>query len=236
MVNLRQLFLGFLSMGLALSQTTTQNYRQTGNLVGASASATGVNYQANVSISPAVLPANNHDIYLVNWSVTVYSGPVPPPVPTNPPPPLPDLVATFVTGLVPASTIQRLASGGLAVDLDISRLETLQFAGSVQCIGGACNPVPPPSTFQLKGTFTPITTGVGASIASSSGNRSTLTIDPVCRVVNAFNGNQVDTSAKFAGQIGSITVTAPAGPNGNLRLQKGQSTTTLTCTPPSPPI
>ena len=222
-----------LAAGLGLAQTTTQNYRQAGNLVGAFASATGVNYQANVTISPAVFPANNQDKYLVNWSVTVYSGPLPPPVPTNPPPPLPDLEATFVTGLVPASAIQRLPSGSLSVDLDIDRLETLQFAGSVRCISGACIPIPPPNSFPLKGTFTPITSGAGASTSSSNGNRSTLTIDPVCRIVNAFNGSEVDTSAKFAGQIGTITVSMPAGPNGNLHLQKGQSTTTLTCAPPS---
>ena len=229
-----------LAAGMALAQSTTQTYRQTGNLVGAFATATGVNYQANVNISPAVSPGNNQDIYVVNWSTTVYGGPIPLPLPcpppTIPPPTPPDLVATFVSGLVPASAIQRLPSGGLSVDLDIGKLETLQFVGSVQCIGGVCNPIPPPPTFPLKGTFTPITSGVGAFTSSSNGNRSSLTIDPICRVGSSFSGSQTDTAAKFAGQIGAITVPAmPVGANGFLHLQKGQLTTTLTCTPPPPP-
>jgi hypothetical protein len=48
-----------LTVGVALAQTTTQTSRQTGNLVGASASVTGLNYQANVNISPVVMPGSN---------------------------------------------------------------------------------------------------------------------------------------------------------------------------------
>jgi hypothetical protein len=169
-------------------------------------------------------------VYTVNWSTNVYSEPFPPPVP---PPLPPDNIATFVAGLVSMSAIQRLSSGGLSLDLDIQKLDTLQFVGSVQCIAGVCNPIPPPTTFPLKGTFTPMTSGVGAFRSSSNGHRSTLTIDPVCRVTSSFSGTQTDTSAVFAGQIGAILVTAPPiGGNGSLRVQKGQMTATLICTPP----
>jgi hypothetical protein len=55
--------------------------------------------------------------------------------------------------------------------------------------------------------------------------------------VTSSSGNQSDTSAKFTGQIGVITVPEmPVGSNGHLRVQKGQLTTTSTCTPPPPPI
>jgi hypothetical protein len=39
-----------LAAATAYAQTTTQTYRQTGNLVGASASVNGVNYTAYVNI------------------------------------------------------------------------------------------------------------------------------------------------------------------------------------------
>lgn len=231
-----------LAAGIACAQSITQTYEQTGNLVGASATATGANYQASVNISPAVIPGHKEEIYLVNWSTTVYGGPIPPPVPcpppVEPPPPPPDLVATFVSGLVPASAIQRLPSGGLMVDLDIRNLETLNLVASVLCVGGVCNPIPPPSTFPLKGTFAPVTTGAGATISSTSGSRSQLTVNMICRAENSFSGSQTDTSAGFAGQIGAITVpTLPVGSNGNLHVQKGRSTVKLSCTPPlRPPI
>lgn len=229
-----------LAAGMALAQTTTQTYRQTGNLVGASATATGANYQANVNISPAALPGNNQEIYVVSWSTTIYGGSVPPPIPcmlpTDPPPLPPDLVSTTVSGLVPSSAIQRLPSGGLFVDLDIGKIQ-VQYVGSVQCMNAVCNPISPPSTFPLKGTFTPVTSGPGTFSSSSTGNRSSLTIDPICRSVYSFSGSQLDTSAKFAGQIGSITVPAMAvAGNAQLHAQKGQLTTTATCTPPPPPI
>jgi hypothetical protein len=244
MKNLKRLVCGGLCIGLAagmaLAQTTTQTYRQTGNLVGASATATGANYQANVNISPAALPGNNQEIYMVNWSTTIYGGSVPPPVPcllpTDPPPLPPDLVSTTASGLVPSSAIQRLPSGGLFVDLDIDKIQVQYFA-SVQCVNAVCNLIPPPSTFPLKGTFAPITSGPGTFSSSSAGNRSSLTIDPICRFVYSVSGNQLDTSAKFAGQIGVIVVAPMAvGGNAQLHVQKGQLTTTATCTPPPPPM
>ncbi len=222
---------------MASGQTITQTYRQTGNMVGASTATTGVNYQANVNISPATFPGKNQNMYVIYWSTTVYGGAVPQPVPcvapTDPPPLPSDMVATYVSGLVPASAIERLPSGGLSVDLDIGKLETLQYAGSVRCAGGVCNPIPPPAAFPLKGTFTPVTSGAGTSTSSSTGTRSSTTIDPVCRSVYWFSGSQADTSAKFAGQIGAIAVPAmPVGANGSFHLQTGQLTVSLTCTPP----
>jgi hypothetical protein len=137
---------------------------------------------------------------------------------------------------VPPSAIQRSASGGLSVDLDLGNVQ-LHFVASVQCVAGTCNPIPPPTTFPLKGTFTPVTTGPGAFSSSSSGNRSSTNIDPICRTVTSFSGNQMDTSAKFAGQIGAITVPEmPVGSNGHLHVQKGQVTASSTCTPPPPPM
>jgi hypothetical protein len=63
-----------------------------------------------------------------------------------------------------------------------------------------------------------------------------LTIDPVCRIVYSFSGSQSDMSAKFAGQIGAISVPAmPVGGNAQLHVQKGQATTSATCVPPPPP-
>lgn len=229
-------FLG-LCAAVALAQTTTQTYRQTGNLVGASAYITGPNYQANVNISPAVAPGSNQEMYVVNWMVTVYgTNVVPPPVcvvPPTPPPPPADMVSTTVSGLVPASAIQRLASGALSVNLDIGKLQQ-QYANTMQCLGGVCNPVPPPATFPLVGTFTPIT-GPSAFSSSSSGNRSTLNVDVVCRFMYSFSGNQTDTSARFAGQIGSVSVTdMGVGSNAQLHVQKGQMTQTSVCTPPTP--
>jgi hypothetical protein len=232
------------SMGLALvawvaiAQTTTQTSRQTGNLVGADANATGPTYQANVNITPAAQPGTNQEMYNVYWNTTIYGGVVPPPspCPVVPPPLSPDLISTLAVALVPASSIQRSTSGGLSVDLDIGKVQ-LQFVASVRCIAGVCNPIPPPTTFPLKGTFTPVTTGPGAFSSSSSGNRSSINIDPICHIATSFSGNQTDTSAKFAGQIGAITVPdMPVGSNGHLHVQKGQLMTTLTCTPPPPPF
>jgi hypothetical protein len=227
-----------LAAWVAVAQTTTQTSRQTGNLVGADANTTGPNYQANVNITPAVLPGNIQEMYNVYWNTTIYGGAVPPPLPCPvvPPPLPPDLISTSVAALVPASAIQRSASGGLSVDLDIGKVQ-LQFVASVQCIAGICNPIAPPTTFPLKGTFTPVTTGPGAFSSSSSGNRSSTNIDPICHIATSFSGNQTDTSAKFAGQIGAITVPEmPVGSNGHLHVQKGQLTTSSTCTPPPPPI
>lgn len=222
----------------AIAQTTTQAFRQTGNLVGADASVSGPTYQANVSITPAVLPGNNQEMYNVYWNTTIYGGAVPPPTPCPvvPPPLPPDLTSTSAAALVPASAIRRSTSGLLSVDLEIGTVQ-LQFVSAVKCVGGTCNPIPPPTTFPLKGTFTPVTTGPGAASSSSSGNHSSTNIDPVCRIVTSFSGNQTDTSAKFAGQIGAITVPEmPVGSNAHLRVQKGQLTSTSTCTPPPPPI
>lgn len=223
---------------VAVAQTTTQTFRQTGNLVGADANATGPNYQANVNITPAALPGNNQEMYNVYWNTTIYGGATPPPLPCPvvPPPLPPDLISTSAAALVPASAIQRSTLGGLSVDFDIGKVQ-LQFVASVQCIAGICNPIPPPTTFPLKGTFTPVTTGPGAFSSSSSGNRSSTNIDPICHIETSFSGNQADTSAKFAGQIGAITVPeTPVGSNGHLRVQKGQLTTSSMCTPPPPPI
>ena len=225
-----------LTAWVATAQTTTQTFRQTGNLVGADANVSGPNYQAFVNITPATLPGNNQDMYNVYWNTTIYGGAVPPPLPCPvvPPPLPPDLISTSAAALVPASAIQRSASGGLSVDLDIGNV---QFVGSVQCIAGVCNQIPPPTTFPLKGTFTPVTTGPGAFSSSSSGNRSSTNIDPICHFSTSFSGNQTDTSAKFAGKIGAITVLdMPVGSNGHLHVQTGQLTTTSTCTPPPPPI
>jgi len=227
-----------LAAWVAVAQTTTQTFRQTGNLVGADASVSGPNYQANVNITPAVLPGNNQETYNVYWNTTVYGGAVPPPLPCPvvPPPLPPDLISTSAVALVPASAIQRSNSGGLSVDLDIGKVQ-LQFVSSVQCIASVCNLIPPPTTFPLKGTLTPVTTGPGAFSSSSSGNRSSTSIDPICHIATSFSRNQTDTSAKFAGQIGTITVPEmPVGSNGHLHVQKGQLTTTATCTPPPPPI
>lgn len=228
-----------LATGMAVAQTVTRTYEQTGNLVGASATSTGVQHQSSVNISPATLPGHNKDVYVVYWSSTVYGGPIPPPVPcpppADPPPPPPDLVSTTVSGLIPASAILQLPSGDLKVDLDISTLETLQFVGSVRCIGGVCSPIPPPLTFPLKGTFTAVTNGTGAYVSSTTGNRSLLTVDPLCKVEDWFTGRQTDTSAEFTGQIGEILVPKmPLGANGQLHVQKGRWTVTLSCmlTPP----
>ena len=226
-----------LTAWVAVAQTTTQTFRQTGNLVGAGANASGPNYQANVNVTPVALPGNNREMYNVYWNTTIYGGAVPSPLPCPvvPPPLPPDLISTSAAALVPASAIQRLASGGLSVDFDMGKVQ-LQFVASVQCISGVCNAIPSPTTFPLKGTFTPAT-GPGAFSSSSSGNRSSTNIDPVCHVANSFSGNQTDASAKFAGQIGAITVPQmPVGSNGYLHVQKGQLTTSLTCTPPPPPL
>lgn len=222
---------------VAVAQTTTQTSRQTGNLLGADANVSGPNYQANVNITPATLPGNNQEVYNVYWNTTIYGGAVPPPLPCPvvPPPLPPDLISTSATALVAASTIQR-SSGGVSVDFDIDTVQ-LQFVASVQCIAGICNPIPPPTSFPLKGTFTPVTTGPGAFSSSASGNRSSTNIDPICHIVTSFSGNQTDMSAKFAGQIGAISVLEmPVGSNGHLHVQKGQMTTSSTCTPPPPPI
>lgn len=50
---------------------------------------------------------------------------------------------------------------------------------------------------QLQFVFSvqPVTTGPGA-----------FSSDPICHIVTSFSGNQTDTSAKFAGQVGAITV------------------------------
>lgn len=227
-----------LAAWVAIAQTVTQTSRQTGNLVGADANVTGPNYQANVNITPAALPGNNQEIYNVYWNTTIYGGAAPPPLPCPvvPPPLPPDLISTSAAALVPASAIQRSAASGLSVDFDIGKTQ-LQFITAVQCIAGVCNPIPPPTTFPLKGTFTPVTTDPGASSSSSSGNRSSMSIDPICHIVTTFSGNQTDTSAKFVGEIGAITVPEmPVGSNGHLHVQKGQLTTSSTCTPPPPPI
>ena len=227
-----------LAVWVADAQTTTQTFRQTGNLVGADANASGPNYQANVNITPATLPGINEERYNVYWNTTIYGGAVPPPLPCPvvPPPLPPDLISTSAAALVPASAIHRSTSGGLSVDFDLGTVQ-LQFVAAVQCVAGVCNPIPPPTTFPLKGTFTPVTTGPGAFSSSSSGNRSSTTIDPICHIATHFSGNQSDTSAKFAGQIGTITVPEmPVGSNGHLHVQKGQLTASSTCTPPPPPI
>jgi hypothetical protein len=223
---------------VAVAQTTTQTFRQTGNLVGADANASGPNYQANVNITSAALPGNNEERYSVYWNTTIYGGAVPPPLqcPVVPPPLPPDLISTSAAALVPASAIQRSTSADLSVDFDIGKVQ-LQFFAAIQCIAGICNPIPTPTTFPVKGTFTPVTTGPGASTSSSSGNRSSTSIDPLCHVSTSFSGNQTDMSAKFTGQIGAVTVPdMPVGSNGHLRIQKGQLTTSSTCNATPPPI
>lgn len=87
--------------------------------------------------------------------------PPPLPCPVVPPPLPPDLISTSAAALVPASAIQRLTSGGLSVDFDIGKVQ-LQFVASVQCIAGTCNLIPPPRTFPLEGTFTPVTDSPGS--------------------------------------------------------------------------
>jgi hypothetical protein len=73
-------------------------------------------------------------------------------------------------------------------------------------------------------------------LSSSSGNRSRLTIDPVCRIENSSSGSVSDTAARFAGQIGTIPVPAMMlGSNAQLHVQKGQTTNTMICTPPPQP-
>jgi hypothetical protein len=222
-----------LATWLAAAQTTTQTSQQTGNLVGADANASGPNYQANVGITPVVSPGTNQEMYNVYWTTTIYGEGAPPPLPCPvvPPPPPPDLVSTSAAALVPVSAIQRSPSGGLSVDLDIGTVQ-LQFISSVQCIGGVCNPISLPATFPLKGTFTPVT-GPGASSTSSSGHRSSTSVDPICQT--SFSGSQTDTLAKFGGLIGAVIVPEPpVGSNGHLQVQKGQMTMELTCTPPPP--
>jgi hypothetical protein len=228
-----------LAAGITLAQIPAQTYRQTGNLVGASAAATGADYQANVNISPAALP-NKEEMYVINWSTTVYGALPPPPIPCVlppfPPPP-PDLVATSASAYVPASAVQRSPSGGISIDLDAGALNGHVFIGSVQCAGGCCNPVASPATFPLKGTFAPVTSGPVRFSSSSNGHRSSVTADPICRSESTFSGTQVDTSANFAGQIGAVTVSvAPTAVNAQLHVQKGQVTSTATCTPPPPPM
>ena len=111
----------------------------------------------------------------------------------------------------------------------------LQFVFSVQCIADMCNPIPP--DISAEGNVHAGDDRPGSVFVSPSGNRSSTNIDPICHIVTSFSGNQTDTSAKFAGQIGAITVPdMPVGSNGHLRVQKGQLTTSATCTPPPPPI
>jgi hypothetical protein len=227
-----------LAAWIAGAQTTTQTVRQTGNLVGADANMNGPTYLASVYITPAVLPGNNEGIYNIYWTTTIYGGAAPPPLPCPviPPPLPPDLISTAAFALVPASAIQRSTSADLSVDFDIGKVQ-LQFFAAIQCIAGICNPIPTPTTFPVKGTFTPVTTGPGASTSSSSGNRSSTSIDPLCHVSTSFSGNQTDMSAKFTGQIGAVTVPdMPVGSNGHLRIQKGQLTTSSTCNATPPPI
>jgi hypothetical protein len=216
----------------------TQTFRQTGNLAGGSATVTGAAYQANVYISPAQVQNNGPEIYWVYWTNTIYGGAVPPPVcvnPTDPPLLPPDMVSTTAAGFVPSSAIQRLPSGGLAVDLDLTKVQN-PYIGSQRCVGGVCGFVPPPATFPVKGTFTPLTSGIGVSSSSWNGNRSFAFIDPICHVTNSYSGNQADTAARFTGQIGAIAVPAvTVGSNAQLHVQKGQWTQTSTCTPPPPP-
>jgi hypothetical protein len=227
-----------LAIGLASAQTT-QLYRQTGNLVGATAIVSGSSYQANVNISPAVLPGNNNqELYWVYWSTTIFGGAVPPPVcilPTDPPPPPADMASIGAGGFVSAAAIRRLPSGALSVDLDLNKMQHPTI-WSQQCVSGICSQLPPPATFPLRGTFTPVLSGPGANSSSSSGNRSTVNTDAICRFENSYSGNQSDTTARFAGQLGNITVpTTLVGTNAQLHVQKGQWTNTSTCIPPTAP-
>jgi hypothetical protein len=145
-----------LAAWVAVAQTTTQTFRQTGNLVGADANASGPNCQTNVNIAPAALPGNNQEMYNVYWNTTIYGGAVPPPLPCPvvPPPLPPYLISTSAAALVPASAIQRSALNGLSMDFDIGKVQ-LQFVASMQCIAGTCNTIPPPTTFPLRGRSRP---------------------------------------------------------------------------------
>lgn len=221
-----------LAASVVVAQPTTQTIRMTGNLVGANASVSGPDYQAYVSISPEALPGNNQELYNVYWNVTVYA----PPGPVGPPPNPPDMVSTSVNALVQASAIQSSKSGGLSVDLDIGKAQMV-YSSSVQCIAGTCQSIPPPITFPLKGTFTPLTAGPGTYSSSVSGHQYSISVDPVCRFETSFSGHQTEVSARFAGQIGDITAPeGPGGSNASLYVLKGQTTRTTACTPPQPPM
>jgi hypothetical protein len=232
------LLLGLFAAVVA-AQPFTMTVRQKGNLLTANASVSGPNYQAGVNVSPITMP-DGRDAYWVNWFSTTLGGPIPPPPPcpgpTDPPPlPPPIIVSINVAGLMPASAI-KVSDGTLSLDLDISKLQPLSYAGGTDCTSGSCIPIFPAS-FPLKGTFTLLTGSVGTSTFSNNGSRDSQSIDPVCTTTYSFNGTESGGTANFVGTIGYITVTAPPlGSNGSMRVQKGQLRTTSICNPPPPPM
>jgi hypothetical protein len=214
---------------LAAQVVTTMTSRQTGNLVGASASSSGTLFSANVNISPTTSPKGG-DAYLVSWSFISFMAPPPP---AGPPPGLYSITAS---GLVPVSEIKSgFVPGALSVDLDISKLETKLFVGGTDCTSGPCISFVPVS-FPLKGTFLPVA-GIGSSSVTENGNYDSQSVDPYCTIMNSFNGNRSASAANFSGVIGSFAVVPPsAGANGILQTQKGQLRMTQICTPPPPPM
>jgi len=244
MENARRLPVGVILLmvcaGVAVAQTVTFSSRQKGNLLGAGTSVTGPNYIASLNISPYTSDQGAEG-YVVSWSTAVYGGPIPfpPPCvsPTDPPPPLPPLVvAVNVTGTVPLGLIKVSQPGVLSIDLDIPKLQTVLYASRTDCTAGPCI-ISYPVSFPVKGTFTRMTSGTGASTFTNSGNRDTVNIDPLCTTTSSFSGTDSGGTANFAGMIGTVAINAPPlGANASMHVQKGQLRVTSVCTPPPPPI
>lgn len=191
------------------------NYRQSGNLVGAMGFTNGANYSAAVNVSP-VIGDKGAESYLVSWTVVTFTTP---PTPGNPYPEG-TWFATII-GVAPASEVKvSTPSGTLSIDLDISKLQTVQVAVGNNCITLPCAPFVPIGV-AVKGTFAAYT-GIGASNFNRNGSDEEVNVYPGIRISTNFSGNQSSGSATFTGTIGPITVTPPPGaPNGNLTLRKG---------------
>jgi hypothetical protein len=127
-------------------------------------------------------------------------------------------------GLVPMSAVKAHGNDSLTVDLDLWSLSQGAWSYAYECSWGYCWSFTPTS-FPLKGTFTRY------SVPGSSEERYTgtyqmqYTWSQDTGQTEVLKGSRTRYSAKFAGTVGSITVTPPEyGVNGNFTISTGQHT------------
>jgi hypothetical protein len=131
---------------------------------------------------------------------------------------------TDAGGLVPTSAVKAHGNDSVTLDLDLWSFSQDGWSNGYECSNGSCWWFTPAS-FPLKGTFTRYN-GPGSSEERYTGSfESQYTWSQDTGQTDTLKGNRTRYSAKFAGTVGSITVTPPEyGGNGTFSITTGQHT------------
>ncbi len=204
----------FVTLAQAQPAVAPAKYRTSGSVVGADLQFQGLESYAWANVAPIEL--NGRQAYVVSWSWVRY---------------VPAFRTQYVRGIAPATAVNGRTSNRISVDLDVSRLTTVELATERDCTSGTCLDVTPVSS-PFRGYFEPYR-GLLYSYFQGAGSRRSITSDWYAIIITTRSGEETSQSANFTGTVGQLTVT-PYLSDSNASMYRASGTGTIEVLPAPP--